>query len=144
MPPLADQLLARGMREFDISLVLARLIDEHYALDATLFLAEVHAPTRIKAIETFLWKHLQPRFQGRHFALDPCFLKDHVDWAGAWRQLRQQHGMSCIQIPKAPQDTMVRFLFVAGPNPLCTGDPQLHHDKGDPQIGNQFIWTPHI
>jgi len=142
MPPLADQLLAMGMREIDISHVLARLIDERYELDATHFLAEVQAPNRIKAIETFLWRHLQPRFQGQHFALDPAFLKVHIDWAGAWRQLRQQHGMSCIQLPKGPQQTMVRFLFVAGPNPLCTGEIKLNGDQADHHLGTQFTWTP--
>ena len=39
MPPLADQLLAMGMRELEIGHVLARLIDEHYELDTTHFLA---------------------------------------------------------------------------------------------------------
>ena len=142
MPPLADQLLAMGMRELDISLVLVRLMDEQYELNATLFLAEVQAPTRIKAIETFLWSHLQPSFLGHHFALDPSFVKNHIDWAGAWRQLRQQHGMSCIQIPKDPQQTMVRFLFVAGPNPLCTGDLNLNSDGANHHLATQFTWTP--
>lgn len=142
MAHLADQLLAMGMREMDISLVLARLIDENYVLETTHFLAEVRAPTRIKAIETFLWNHLQPRFQGQHFALEPSFLKGHVDWAGAWRQLRRQHGMSCIQIPKEPQLTMVRFLFVAGPNPLCDDAIELHSEQGDPHAGTRFTWMP--
>jgi hypothetical protein len=130
------------MREIDISHVLARLIDERYELDATDFLAEVQAPNRIKAIETFLWSHLQSRFHGQHFALDPAFLKEHIDWAGAWRKLRQHHGMSCIQLPKDPLQTMVRFLFVAGPNPLCTEDINLNSDQADPHLGTQFTWTP--
>ena len=142
MPPLADQLLAMGMRELEIGHVLARLIDEHYELDTTHFLAEVEAPNRIKAIETFLWAHLQPRFQGQSFALDPAFLRSHVDWGGAWRQLRQQHGMSCIQMPKESRQALVHFLFVAGPNPLCRGDLNLRQTQGNPQLGNRFIWTP--
>ena len=142
MAPLPDQLLAMGMREIDISHVLARLIDERYELDNTHFLAEVKAPNRINAIETFLWSHLQPRFQGRHFSLSPEFFRAHVDWAGVWRQLRQQHGMSCIQIPKEPHQTMVRFLFVAGPNPLCKGDINLNGEQADHHISTQFTWTP--
>ena len=79
-PSLADQLLGKGMNELDISLVLARLQDEHYQLDTTEFLADVLAPNRIQAIETFIWVHLKASFVGKVFALDPSFLKAHVDW----------------------------------------------------------------
>lgn len=139
---LADQLLAKRMNELDISLVLARLQDEHYQLDATEFLADVLAPNRIQAIETFIWTHLKASFVGKTFALDPSFLKAHVDWASAWRQLRQHHGIGCVQLPKEPNQTLVQFVFVAGPNALCPDQPALNRDQGDPNCTDQLIWEP--
>ena len=139
--PLADQLLAREMNELDISLVLARLQDEHYALDATSFLADVLAPNRIQAIETFIWTHLNTSFTGKAFSLDPHFLKAHVDWAGAWRQLRQQHGMGCVQLPKDPDQTLVRFVFIAGPNDLCSVTPNLNTEMGNLEANDRLEWS---
>ena len=139
---LADQLLGKGMNELDISLVLARLQDEHYQLDTTEFLADVLAPNRIQAIETFIWVHLKASFVGKVFALDPSFLKAHVDWGSAWRQLRQQHGLGCVQLPKEPDQTLVQFVFVAGPNALCPHKPALNRDQGDSTCTDQLIWEP--
>lgn len=139
---IADQLLARQMNELDISLVLARLQDEHYQLDATDFLAEVLAPNRIQAIETFIWTHLKASFEGRAFALDPSFLKAHVDWASAWRQLRQTQGMGCVQLPKESSQTLVRFVFVAGPNTLCPNPPLRSSAAGNPNCPDVLTWEP--
>ena len=141
-PSLADQLLGKGMNELDISLVLARLQDEHYQLDTTEFLADVLAPNRIQAIETFIWTHLKASFVGKAFALDPSFLKAHVDWASAWRQLRQQHGIGCVQLPKEPDQSLVHFVFVAGPNALCPETPALNRELGDSKATDQLIWEP--
>ena len=141
-PSLADQLLGKGMNELDISLVLARLQDEHYQLDTTEFLADVLAPNRILAIETFIWVHLKASFVGKVFALDPSFLKAHVDWGSAWRQLRQHHGLGCVQLPKEPDQTLVQFVFVAGPNALCPDKPALNRDQGDSTCTDQLIWEP--
>ena len=141
-PSLADQLLGKGMNELDISLVLARLQDEHYQLDTTEFLADVLAPNRIQAIETFIWVHLKASFVGKAFALDPSFLKAHVDWASAWRQVRQHHGIGCVQLPKEPDQTLVQFVFVAGPNALCPDKPALNRDQGDSTCTDQLIWEP--
>ena len=139
--PLADQLLAREMNDLDISLVLARLQDEHYVLDATSFLADVLAPNSIHAIATLIWTHLHTRFTGKVFCLDPHFLKAHVDWAGAWRQLRQQHGMGCVQLPKDPNQNLVRFVFVAGPNDLCSITPNLQAELGNAEVSDRLKWS---
>ena len=139
---LADQLLARQMNELDISLVLARLQDEHYQLDATDFLVEVLAPNRINAIETFIWTHLKASFEGKAFSLDPSFLKAHVDWASAWRQLRQTQGMGCVQLPKEASQTLVHFVFVAGPNTLCPHPPLRSSEAGNPNCPDVLTWEP--
>ncbi|MGC6483081.1 MAG: hypothetical protein ACON4T_05900 [Synechococcus sp.] len=137
---LADQLLARNMNELDISLVLARLRDEHYNLTLTDFLADVQAPNRIQAIETFIWQHLQVQFRGRRFAINPELLRAHMDWGNAWRQLRLRYGLSCVQLPKDPNQPLVHFVFVAGPNALCPNRPELHRDQGDPHYNDHFVW----
>ena len=138
--PLADQLLAMGMQDLDIGLVLARLGDEHYDLNDTCLLAEVLAPNRIQAIETFIWAHLRPSFRGKRFCLSPDFLKSNVDWGSAWRLLRQRHGMGCVQLPKESDQAMVRFLFVAGRNALSPNTPILDLDQADPHCSDQLIW----
>lgn len=138
--PLADQLLKRGMHDLDIGLVLARLHEEHFELDGTEFLAEVWAPNRIQAIETFIWHHLRPTFGGRHFALTPDFIRSHIDWAGAWRLLRNLHGMACVQLPKEKSQPLVRFLFVAGRNDQCPREPDLNKNLANPNDSDQLIW----
>lgn len=141
--PLADQLLIRDISELDISLTLARLQDESYDLNTTKFLAEVWAPNRIAAIETFIWQHLKPQFIGKGFALSPEFLRTHVDWASAWRHLRQRHGMGCVQLPKESHQSLVHFVFVAGPNDLCANVPMLHDNQnGDPTANDLLTWAP--
>ena len=86
--------------------------------------------------------HLKASFVGKVFALDPSFLKAHVDWGSAWRQLRQHHGLGCVQLPKEPDQTLVEFVFVAGPNALCPDKPALNRDQGDSTCTDQLIWEP--
>lgn len=129
--PLADQLLTMGMPEINIGLALARLNDERYDLTATEILAFIEAPSRIQAIEAFIWSHLNPQFRGRTFALSPEFLRAHVDWGSAWRSLRQGYGMGCVQMPKEADQALVQFLFVAGPCALSPTPRDLRPDGGE-------------